>query len=74
MKPSEQATQLFEKYLAVHTTLHCKKGCITIDSIGNDSAIRCAEIAVDEIIDILPFDDLRYWQEVKNELEKLWVK
>ena len=53
MKPILKAEELIEKYLVVHTTLHCKKGCITIDSIGNESAIRCALIYVDDIIKIL---------------------
>ena len=53
MKPKEKAIELVESFLLVHTTLHCQSGCITIDSIGYESAIRCALIAVDEIIKIL---------------------
>ncbi len=34
-------------------------------------AKQCALIAVDEISNIVLFDDLRYWQEVKQEIEKL---
>lgn len=37
----------------------------------HETAKKCALIAVDEIINILPFDDLRYWGEIKQEIEKL---
>jgi len=39
-----------------------------------DTAKKCAEIAVDEIIDLLSKDFnplVNYWFEVKNEIEKL---
>ena len=32
---------------------------------------QCAIIAVDEILNILPFDSLRYWSEVRTEIELL---
>jgi hypothetical protein len=34
-------------------------------------AKQCALIAVDEISNIVLFDDLRYWDEVKQEIEEL---
>ena len=34
-------------------------------------AIQCALICVDEILRILPFTDVKYWQEVKQEINKL---
>ena len=35
------------------------------------SAKQCALICVDEIIRILPFTDVKYWKEVKQEIIKL---
>jgi homoserine trans-succinylase len=34
-------------------------------------AKQCALICVDEILRILPFTDVKYWQEVKQEINKL---
>ena len=47
--------------------------------IGPDDAIRCALIAVDEILEVIIFnkyddkywEEEEYWQEVKQELEKI---
>jgi hypothetical protein len=63
MTPKEKAEELYSMY----------------NSFGklNDSEVKeCALIAVDEIIDMVkhtPIEDIEtdYWQEVKQEIEKL---
>jgi hypothetical protein len=42
-----------------------------IGLIVSSEAKQCALIAVDEISNIVLFDDLRYWDEVKQEIIKL---
>jgi hypothetical protein len=75
--PTQKAEELIVEFFSVHTVLHCKNGCITIDSIGMDSAKRCALIAVDNLIqqchdyrDIDLERSKNYWQEVKQEIER----
>jgi hypothetical protein len=78
--PTQKAEELIVEFFSVHTVLHCKNGCITIDSIGMDSAKRGALIAVDEILNTLMkikfyselnfLQERRYWQEVKQEIER----
>jgi len=71
LSAKEKAELLILEFFSVHTILHCKNGCITIDSIGMDSAKRCALIAVDEIISNrqrITHDKL-YWREVKKQIE-----
>jgi hypothetical protein len=75
--PTKKAEELILEFFSVHTILHCKNGCITIDSIGMDSAKRCALIAVDNLIqqchdyrDIDLEGSKNYWQEVKQEIER----
>jgi hypothetical protein len=57
MSPKEQANDLFEIYLL---------------ETGNDTfAKNCALVAVDLILEIIDSNyDFKYWQEVKQELEK----
>jgi len=64
LTPKEKAEELVNNYT------------ITIDHDGvywniKEQAKQCALIAVDEISNIVSFDDLRYWEEVKQEIEKL---
>ena len=70
MTTKEKAEQLFQLYLPF------------VDSLGNIEDIKyrckkCALITIDEILEIEllveSVDDyyLRYWQEVKQEIEKL---
>lgn len=66
--PKEKAISLVEKFNFI-----CH-----IDSYGftdyyetKHNREQCAIIAVDEIINICQFDDLRYWQQVKRELQML---
>jgi hypothetical protein len=74
MKPKEKARELIDKYNnSIMSFLS--------DNMKYQNAIKCALIAVDEIIktDMLIDEDtfvetpsyLQYWKEVKQELEKL---
>ena len=69
MTPKEQAEQLFQLYLPYVQSSNY------IEEI-KDKCKKCALIAVDEILNSIlgnyEFDFLRkYWQEVKQEIEKL---
>jgi hypothetical protein len=80
MTPKEKADELFDKYYSVKWH-NGKKVC----SMSKQAAKDCALIAVDEIIkssparspindssDFMPhFKAVKYWQEVKEEIEKL---
>jgi hypothetical protein len=61
MTPKEKAEELYNKMYDF--------------SIFDESAKQCALIAVDEIlkicVDSLGLTDLDYWQDVKEEIEKL---
>ena len=66
MTPKEKAEQLFQLYLPF------------VESLGNIEEIKnrckqCALIAVDEILSVVWYVpvDVEYWQEVKQEIEKL---
>ena len=65
MTPKEKAIELAEKMAIYHWTNVC----------NYEEAKQCALIAVDEILNINSVDkdyDLSYfWEEVKQELEKL---
>ena len=67
MTPKEKAEQLYSKYLDYSCTYCTRK----------PDAKQCALIAVDEILRLEEFltcfygDEGTYWQEVKNEIEKL---
>jgi len=60
MTPKEKAIELVDRFTF---------RCFECDYEGN--AKQCALIAVDEILNIITFDELRYWQEVKQEIELL---
>ena len=64
MTPKEKALELYNKMYDY--------------SLFEEEAKRCALIAVDEILNNIDFtsmingtDDYNYWQEVKQEIEKL---
>ena len=82
MTPKEKAKELVDKFLLEITGVD--KYSYNIDSMNLFSAKQCAIIAVDEIIGTLNHDirdlDVRgsvlldlikYWQEVKQEIENL---
>ena len=74
MKPADKAKELFDKMYNVKDGLHKYPMCYA-------TAKQCALIAVDEVIDTgclievdfkpLTEQHLAYWQDVKNEIEKL---
>jgi hypothetical protein len=64
MTPKEKAKELFDKYW----TLIAYK---IEGSVGRLLIKQCALIAVDEILETNPYKARNYWQEVKQEIEKL---
>ncbi len=62
MEAKEKAKELVEKYDQTFTYLESK-----------NKAKQCAIIAVDEILNLDYFSEegREYWQEIKNEIEKL---
>ena len=75
MTPKEKAKELVEKFEYIDTV---DGQCISSGYITHNSAIECAVIAVDEILNSNPtwfIDQMRsthkYWEEVKTELIKI---
>jgi hypothetical protein len=64
MTPQEKAEQLIDKFLKPIIHLHQYPLCL-------ESAIECALIAVDECLHTCVESMVYYWNEVKNEIEKL---
>ncbi len=61
MTPKEKAIELFDKY-----------DYILYKEYNNLEAKHCALIAVDEILSLLSYGTaIKYWQEVKQEIENL---
>ena len=58
MTPKEKAQELVYKYW-------------DIENIDFINSIECALIAVDELIKQVTHSDVGYWQEVKQEIQKL---
>ena len=80
MTPKEKAQELFWKYSKVHnfSAILDFDGNTHIDlEYGISKVNKCALIAVDEVIEALHQHHwqnrliINYWEEVKNELEKL---
>ena len=73
MTPKEKAKELIDKF--IHS--ESQDGYNDVRDIH--AAIRCALIAVDEILDAIDWDyyegrmeiEQNYWEQVKQELEKL---
>jgi hypothetical protein len=66
MTPKEKAKELIDKF--IHS--ESQDGYNDVRDIH--AAIRCALIAVEQILEIIFSDyDWQYWNEVKKELEKL---
>ena len=71
MTPKEKAEELFDKF---RVKVHDRDGTSAMNGF---EAKQCALIAVDEILEIVKSDDsaliveLPYWQDVKQEIEKL---
>ena len=80
MTPTEKAKELIEKYLNLPISFPyidtIDKQCIGSGYMTYYSAVKCAIIAVDEIIKANPYSHvgnstIKFWQSVKTELEKL---
>ena len=59
MKPQEKAYEIWQKMMNAD---------LLVDSI---SAKQCALVAVDEVLNVIDNFEMIYWEEVKQELEKL---
>ena len=88
MTPKEKAKELINKYINLTEECNCLEYMCVCFRISEYKAKECALIAVDEIINVCPYIDLKiretedqlsafdfqfvsYWQEVKQEIEKL---
>jgi hypothetical protein len=67
MTPKQKAKELLDNFIPHTRVYHEVLGWE--DYI--DSAKKCALIAVNEILNLLPLANRDYWQEVKQEIEKL---
>ena len=66
MTPKEKAEELFNKYYSY------LKANLMHDEEAREDAKECALITVDEILKIIHTNmEDKYWQEVKQEIEKL---
>ncbi len=63
MTPKEKAHELFDKYNEL-LSFHILNG-------NFDVSKQCALIAVDECLKTCVYSMIYYWQEVKEEIEKL---
>jgi len=59
MTPQEKAYEIWQKMMNAD---------LLVDSI---SAKQCALVAVDEILNVIDNFEMIYWEEVKQEIEKL---
>lgn len=74
MTPTDKAKELVNQY---YFSLPNNGSFEGINSIPKrwEEAVRCALIAVEHMIDyyiIGEDDEFNYWEEVKQEIEKLW--
>ena len=67
MTAKEEAYKLGNKFYQGSVFDYDKEGHLKEIKKAKERALIC----VDEILRILPFTDVKYWQEVKQELEKL---
>jgi hypothetical protein len=59
MKPQDKAYEIWQKMMNAD---------LLIDSI---SAKQCALVAVDEVLNVIDNFEMIYWEQVKQEIEKL---
>tara|TARA_R110002033_G_scaffold1510_4_gene13085 strand:+ start:4417 stop:4620 length:204 start_codon:yes stop_codon:yes gene_type:complete len=67
MTAKEEANKLGNKFYKGSVFDYDKQGHIDECKRAKEIALIC----VDEILRILPFTDVKYWQEVKEEINKL---
>jgi len=65
MSPKQKAKQLIDKFEA-HSFMD-----IDMRISSYESAKQCALIAVEELIEHTDWTEVNFWQEVKQEIEKL---
>ena len=78
MTPKEKANELIEKFKP-NVYCYCGSGMLTNtydERVSLHYAVKCAIIAVDEIIKANPYSHvlnstIKFWQSVKKELETL---
>ena len=81
MTPKEKAEELVEKYINLTDYCDCLEYMCVCFTMYDYKAKQCALIAVEEILNTLysiPFgnaldNELEYWEEVKQEIEKLQI-
>jgi hypothetical protein len=82
MIPQEKAREMVNKYLNTSIDfmyIDSQDGnCIGTDCMTHYSAVKCALIAIEEILKAIdwhefeqPNEEYDYWNEVKQEIEKL---
>lgn len=86
MTPKEKAKELFDKYFLLHESATDENDVWVLSALNKGLAKKCASIAVEEILSAIPNEyldcwqgesqmvlneDVDYWQEVKQEIEKL---
>jgi len=77
MTPKEKAKELIQKYNELPEECSCYEYMCICFRMGDYYAKKCALIAVEEILNNKSFlisitlQDINYWQEVKQEIEKL---
>jgi hypothetical protein len=65
MTPKEKAEELYSNYLG----LLIKNSNTYIDNgLAEEQAKQCALIAVNQVWNVVPFEQLKYWGEVKQEI------
>ena len=77
MTPKEKANELIEKFYKIKLDfiyVHDNDSYVGNENMTYKSAVKCAIIEVDEIIEANPYSAVgnstcKYWQSVKNELE-----
>lgn len=67
MEPKEKAKELFKKYCYAIRTEETDSGYFSNVRYAKD----CALICLNEILDYIQEKDNWYWQEVKQEIERL---
>lgn len=70
MTPKEKAQELFFKFRPVIAGKQFLTGFVLM-SEAKELTKQCALIAIDELIEETDWSEINYWQEVKQEIEKL---
>jgi hypothetical protein len=82
MTPKEKAIEIYDNFYLLHQSATDENGVLFISALNKGLAKKCALIAVDEIMKAIynedfdghlrdEYDAATYWNEVKNEIEKL---